>query len=163
MVKDFTESLTGLVRGIYRTVLGRSPENGEEQGWVGALLGGQSVEQLLPAFLGTAEFGQRAAALIASGTPDERYIRALYTVLMQRPATTDEVSAWLAALPELGRDGVAAGLVRSNEFRTLEIQGFYQEVYGQKADAADAALWAASPLHLLAIRDALAAQASPVV
>ncbi|HVS35810.1 MAG TPA: hypothetical protein VMS17_09530, partial [Gemmataceae bacterium] len=70
VVKDFTQSLTEIVRSIYRSVLGRLPADGEEQGWVGALLGGQSLEQLLPAFLGTADFSQRASALVAEGTPD---------------------------------------------------------------------------------------------
>ncbi len=157
VVKEFSDSLTSVVRGLYRTLLGRSPQNGEEQGWVGALLGGQTLEQMLPAFLSTVEFDHRAG-LAASGTPDERYVRALYTVLMLRPGTADEVTAWLAALPELGREGVAAALVRSNEFRAVQVQGFYQEVYGQTADPADAAQWAATPLSLLTIRDALAAR-----
>ncbi len=158
VVKESSESLTSLVRGLYRALLGRPADGGEEQGWVAALLGGQSEEQFLEAFLATAEFGRRADTLVTSGTTDERYLGALHLALLQRPATADELSAWLAALPELGREGVVACLVRSNEFRALSVQGFYLEVYGQAADPADAAQWAASPLHLLAVRDALASR-----
>ncbi len=156
VVRESSESLTALVRGLYWALLGRAAGGGEEQGWVAALLGGQTHEQLLEAFLSTAEFGLRADGLAASGTPDERYLGALHLTLLQRPATAEELTAWLAALPELGRDGVVGCLVRSNEFRALTVQGFYQEVYGQATDPADAAAWAASPLHLLAIREALA-------
>ena len=116
VVKESSESLTSLVRGLYRALLGRPADGGEEQGWVAALLGGQSEEQFLEAFLATAEFGRRADALVTSGTTDERYLGALHLALLQRPATADELSAWLAALPELGREGVVACLVRSNEF-----------------------------------------------
>jgi hypothetical protein len=158
LVKESTESLTALVRGLYRLLLGRAPANGEEQGWVGALLGGQTEEQVLEAFLSTSEFDQRASSLFDSGSPDERYVRALHSVLLGRPATEEEVTAWLAALPELGRDGVAACLVRSNEFRALQVQEFYREQFGQPASPADAAQWAAAPFDLLAIREALAAR-----
>jgi hypothetical protein len=152
LVQQSAEALTRLVREFYVLFLGRSAKPGEEQGWVGALLAGQTQEQVLSAFLSNPEFYQRASTLIQSGTPDEKFIRALYKVLLQRSASDTEVSSWLNALPTLGQQGVVSYLVASNEFRAMQVEGFYRELFHGDGSATEVMQWASAPFDLLTIR-----------
>jgi hypothetical protein len=158
LVKEAREALSELVRGFYRWLLGRTPADGEEQGWVNALLAGQTQEQVLGALLSTAEFYGRAAELQDGGSGDERFVQRLHLVLLQRPATPAELSAWLEALPGLDRSGVASCLLATTEFRALQVGEYYQELFGRLANPAEAAQWAATPFDLLSIRSLLQAR-----
>jgi hypothetical protein len=118
------EARERLVQTWYHTYLGRQAQGGEELGWVNELLT-QTEERVLSQILGSPEFYQRAQTLVSSGTPDQRYLQALYQVLLGRPAFGTEVAAWEALLPSLGRQGVALGFLVSQEFRTYQIEGYY--------------------------------------
>jgi hypothetical protein len=161
LVQRSTEAFTRLVQGFYRLVLGRLPADGEEQGWVDLLLSGKTEEEVLSGFLGTAEFAARADTLAAAGTSDERFVQAAYRLLLLREPTDAELAGWLGALPSLGRTGVASFLLRSVEYRGLQITSFHAEVAGRPATEAEVADWAASPFDLLTIRGLLAMHASP--
>jgi hypothetical protein len=158
LVQRSTEALTGLVRSFYLLYLGRSAEGGEEQGWVRLLLAGQPQEAVLSAFLGTEEFHRRAEAMSAAGTPDEKFVQSLHVLLLQRAATPPEVGAWLSALPTLERQGLASCLLRSQEFRALQVASFFQELLPDSAPPAEVGEWAASPFDLLTIRALLQAR-----
>src|SRR5262249_38128064 len=105
LIRRSTETFTRLVQQFYQTFLGRAAADGEEQGWVGMLLAGKTQEEVLAAFLGTAEFRTRAASLSDQGTPDERFLQGLHGLLLRRPATDAELGSYLAALPAIGREG----------------------------------------------------------
>jgi hypothetical protein len=152
LIQRSTEALTRLVQGFYVYFLGRAAAAEEEAGWVGMLLNGQTEEQVLSAFLSTAEFYTRAGTLVPAGTGDERFIRTLYELLLQRPASDAEVAGWLGALPGLGRGGVASALLASQDYRSRRIEGYYQEFVGRPAGATEVASWAGSPFDLLTIR-----------
>jgi hypothetical protein len=152
LIQRSTEAFTRLVQAFYVHFLGRAAAAGEEAGWVGMLLSGQTEEQVLSAFLSTAEFYTRAGGLVPAGTADERFVRALYDLLLQRPATDGEVGGWLGALPALGRGGVAAALLASAEYRSRRVEGYYRDLLGRPAGAAEVASWADSPFDLLTIR-----------
>jgi hypothetical protein len=152
LVQRSTEAFTCLVQAFYAHLLGRAAAAGEAGGWVSMLLNGQTEEQVLSAFLSTAEFYTRAGALVPAGTGDERFIRALYDLLLQRPASDAEVSGWLGALPGLGRGGVASALLASVEYRSRRVEALYQDLLGRPAAPAEAASWAGSPFDLLTIR-----------
>jgi hypothetical protein len=152
MVQRFTEAFTRLLQQFYRQFLGRPAAAGEEQGWVQMLLQGHTEESVLGALLGTAEFYDAASARYASGTPDERYIRALYEVVLGRPASESEVSGWLGSLTTLGRTGVATFLLRSQEYRSQQIEQMFQSYWGREGSPAEVAAWAASPLDLKTLR-----------
>jgi hypothetical protein len=62
------------------------------------------------------------------------------------------VEGYLAGLPALGREGVAALLLRSHDYRALQIDAYLNELTGQSAASEDVAAWAASPFDLLTIR-----------
>jgi hypothetical protein len=159
LVQRSADAFTRLVQGFYRLFLNRLPAGGEEQGWVQLLLAGKTEEEVLSSFLSTAEFGERAAALGAGGSADERYLQALYGLLLQRPATEAEVSAWLGALPSLGRAGVASFLLRSVEFRSRAVAALSQDLLGRPATEAEVADWANSPFDVGTIRNFFAALA----
>jgi hypothetical protein len=152
VIQESAEAFTQVVRSFYARFLGREPVNAEEQGWVQMLLNGQTEEQVLSAFLMAAEFGRRATGLVGTGTPDERFVQALYLLLLLRAATDDEVSAWLNGLPSLGRRGVAVALLQSAEYRKLQLRSLYREHLEREGDAAEVDAWAASPFDLLTLR-----------
>jgi hypothetical protein len=152
LVQRSTEVFTRLVQAFYVHFLGRAAAAGEESGWVGMLLSGQTEEQVLSAFLSTAEFYTRAGNLVPAGTGDERFVRALYELLLQRPATDAEVGGWLGALPGLGLAGVAFALLTSVEYRSRRVEGYYRDLLRRPAGAAEVASWAGSPFDLLTIR-----------
>jgi hypothetical protein len=152
VIQESAEAFTQMVRSFYARFLAREPVNGEEQGWVQMLLNGQTEEQVLSAFLTAAEFSRRATGLIGTGTPDERFVQALYLLLLLRAATDDEVSAWLNGLPALGRRGVAVALLQSAEYRRLQLQSLYQELLHREGDAAVVDAWTATPFDLLTLR-----------
>src|SRR5262249_26515517 len=102
LVRQSSEAFTRLVRGFYQVLLGRLPEPGEEAGWVGMFLNGHTQEQVLSALLGTADFAERAEALVATGTAEERLLGAMYLLLLRRPASEEETQSWTAALGTLG-------------------------------------------------------------
>ena len=43
--------------------------------------------------------------LIGAGTPDERFVQALYLLLLGRTGEASGVAGWVAGLPSLGRQG----------------------------------------------------------
>jgi hypothetical protein len=116
------------------------------------LLRGQTEEQVLAAFLSTAEFGERANRLSRTGTSDERFLQALYRLLFRRAPTEAERSNWLSALPRLGRGGVASLLLASTEYRTLQIETYYLDLLQRPGAAAEVDAWAQSPFDLLTLR-----------
>jgi hypothetical protein len=158
LIQRSTDAFTRLVRQFYQFFLGRDAKPGEEQGWVAALQGGQTQEQVLASFLSTPEFASRANTLIPTGTPDERYLQALYQVLLQRPATEVELSSWLNALPSLQRRGVALVLLGSTEYRSLQVAAMYSALLGRAAPPEEVAAWASSPFDLLTIQGYLQAR-----
>jgi hypothetical protein len=151
-VQEAATEFVRLVRGFYERFLGRPAVNGEESGWVSMLLGGQTEEQVLSAFLSTEEFGRRAAEMAASVTPDEAFIAGLYALLLLRVAADEELTGWLTALPTLGRRGVALALLRSVEYRRRQVESFYRELLQRDGDAEEIAGWAATPFDLQKVR-----------
>jgi hypothetical protein len=152
LTQRLTEEFTQLVHGFYLHFLGRAATAGEAGGWVGLLLGGQTVEQVLSAFLSTTEFYHRAGALVGSGTADERFVQGLYRLLLGRPAGDAELGGWLGALPTLGRGGVASALLASTEYRSRQIEQHFQGLLQRPATREEVASWANSPFDLKTIR-----------
>jgi hypothetical protein len=149
------EARDRLLKTWYSTYLGRQAQGGEELGWVNQLRAGQTQEQVLSQFLsdpGGQEFYHRAQTLIASGTPDERYVQALYQVLLGRSATSAEISGWDAMLPSLGRQGAAQVFLHSPEFRSDLFEGYYNDLFHRQDDRAALNAWVNSNLDILSVR-----------
>lgn len=157
LTQRLTEVATRLVQSFYLHFLGRAATAGEAGGWAGMLLGGQTEEQVLSAFLSTAEFYRHAAGLRPTGTADERFIHGLYTLLLGRPADDAELGAWLGALPTLGRGGVASAVLGSAEFRGRRVEAHFQDLLQRPPSPAELAGWVNSPFDLGTIRALLEA------
>jgi hypothetical protein len=148
------EARDRLVSTWYSTYLGRQEQGTEGMAWV-ALLGSQSEEQVLSQFLGdtvTHEFYDRAQRLIASGTPDERYIQALYQVLLGRFVSGAELAAWNAGLATMGRQGLALAVLSTQEFRTDQFEGYYNALLHRPDDAPGLQAWVNAGLDILGTR-----------
>jgi hypothetical protein len=153
-IEESPEARTRLVKSWYLTYLGRPAVHGEEQGWVDALLHGATEEQILAEILGSDEFLNRSATLSSPGTVTERYVRSLYTLLLNRTAGPDEVNGWQGVLPSAGRSGVAAAFLRSPEYRSNVVDGYYMGLLHRTATPSFAEMncWVFTNLDLLTIR-----------
>ncbi len=128
MIIEGMDADTVLVDGLYQRLLGRSAKNDPgAQGWVNGLLAGMTEEQVITGIASSSEFYSRAAALVNSGTPDQRFVTALYELVLgrQSPPGAGEVDSWVAGLPNLGRAGVVADFLASAEFRTHAVAALY--------------------------------------
>jgi hypothetical protein len=148
------EARTHLVDGWYQSYLGRSAVNGEEQTWVAALVGGASEEVVLAGILGSDEFSRRAQKMTSSGTPEQSYVHALYSFLLQRPGSAVEVADWIPALTDAHRAAVAEAFLHSTEYRADVIQMYYATLLhrGKAPTATEVNSWAETAANLAAIR-----------
>jgi hypothetical protein len=144
------EARDHLVGGWYLAYLGRPANGTEELGWVNELGTGASEEKVLGEILGDPlnhEFYDRAQARIPSGTADERYVEALYEVLLNRPGEPAGAAGWVAAVPALGRQQVALGFLQAPEFRADQFEGYYNALLHRPDDPA-LTVWIASALDI---------------
>lgn len=138
------EARLHLVQTWYLTYLGRPLGINEPQGWVNMLLAGVSEEVTLSGILGSAEFFARAQTLIAAGTPDERFVRALYLLLLDRTASAAEVAGHVANIASRGRNGVAQDFLFSAELRTNLIEVYYNTLLHRAVDGDGLNSWFSS-------------------
>jgi|GEM_PF-3365952 len=150
-ISQSMEAREHLVQSWYLTYLGRAAQGGEESGYIAALLAGASEANTLSNLLASPEFYARAQQLIPSGSADERYVQALYQVLLNRSGETAGVQVQVGALPSVGRQGVALALLASSEFRTDQIEGFYEALLHRPSDAQGLNGWLGSSLDLPSI------------
>jgi hypothetical protein len=146
------EARDRLVMTWYQTYLGRSANGTEEVGWVNMLGSGQSEEQVLSHLLGSTEFYTRAQTLFSSGTAEERYVRALYQVLLDRTAADTEVAPWLSHMSQVGRQAVALGFLKSQEFRTDQFEGYYNALLRRSDEPTGLNNWVMSNLDMHTVR-----------
>jgi titin len=151
-IEHSPEARGHLVSGWYQTYLGRPAQTGELQFWVNQLLQGQSEEQVQSGILGSAEFFNHAQTLITSGTPEARYVQALYKLLLNRTGSAAELAGWNNVLQAQGRQGVALGFLQSAEDRKDVIQGYYGTLLHRTPSAVELNNWVMSSLDFASIR-----------
>ncbi len=144
-------ALTRLTASWYRTYLGRSPANGEEQALVARLQAGETEESVLASLLSSDEYVRLA------GGSDSGFVQRLFAQLLGRPATPDEVSGYVGALiPQVGRNGAAWLVLTSAEHRRLAVAADYaQTLHRTGLSLSDLDYWATGPLDLLSIHESL--------
>ena len=143
-----------LVKSWYVAFLGRSANGTEELGWVNMLTQGQTEEQVLSQILGTTEFYDRAQTLISTGTSDERYIQALYLLLLDRQGSTAEVATHIPNGSLSSSDLVARALtfLQGTEFRQDQVEGYYNALLNRPSDQIGLDGWVTSSMDLALIR-----------
>jgi hypothetical protein len=152
-IEHSAEARDRLVRSWYATFLVRPTIPGEEQGWVNLLLQGQTEEQVLSQILASTEFYNRAQTLNLAGTADQRYVEALYELVLNRGAVDPNAEAgWVAALPQLGRQGVAMAFLQTQEFRSNQFEGYYNALLHRPDDPTGLNTWAMSNLDMNSVR-----------
>ena len=154
-IQNSFEARDRLVKTWYQLYLGRPAAGTEERNWVGMLQAGASEEQVLSQILGGSgshEFYDRAQHMGFEGTADQNYVRALYQMLLGRTASDAEVTGWANTLPQLGRQGVALGFLKSQEFRTNQFEGYYNALLRRSDDPTGLTNWVMSPSDMGTVR-----------
>ena len=157
VVRGIEESLEGrefLVKGWYRQYLGREASEAEAQAWANDMLDGMTEEQGLQGILGSQEFFEHAQSLFNSGDANQNFIQALYQVLLNRGAGSDEVNGWMQAMSGQDRREVALDFVLSSEFRFDVASSLYDNLLHRGASHAEMNGWAFSGSNLLHMREA---------
>src|SRR5262249_42684807 len=115
--------------------------------------------QVLSTILGSTEFYGRAQTLSGSGTQDERFVKALYQLLLKRSASSAELAGWGNVLPQLSRAGVALDFLNSVEYRPALFSSYYQSLLHRPADPVGLSTWINTTTDPLAVR--LGLESSP--
>lgn len=146
-IERSTEGRTRLVKGWYTTYLGRSAANGEEQGWVRALVSGVTEEQILSGILGSQEYFQRA------GGRNDTLVQTLFQQFLGRAAGQNEVSLFVnMILPALNRVGMVNVVVASQEYRGRMVTSYYTALLHRTPPASEVNGWVQSGLDLARVR-----------
>lgn len=153
-IENSVEARNYLVNSWFQTYLNRAANAGEAQKYVDMLAAGtgKTEEQVLSAFLASGEFFLRAQFLIPSGTQQQRYVQALYNLMLFRNANPTELQGWINRFATLGQAGVALGILGSGEFRTNQFTGYYNALLHQPADPVSLPRWVAMPMGMRQIR-----------
>jgi hypothetical protein len=151
-----TEARDDLVKSWYQKYLGRLPGNSEEMGWVN-MLTNQTQEMVLGQILGGTEFFNRAQTLVNTGTPPQRFVQALYPLLLGRTAGPTEIAGWTNLLPTIGQRGVATAILQSGEYRGIVISGYYNTLLHRSPDLVGLNGWVLSNIDLGMVRGDFAA------
>ncbi len=152
-IEESLEARNDLVQSWYQRYLGRDASGGEDQGFVNLLMQGTPEETVLSYILGSSEFYARAQTLIPTGTPDERFVRALYLLVLNRDADQSEVDGYVIGLPTNGNAQTALGFLRSQEFRANEVFAFYHTLLHRGADDVGAQGFVSGNASLTQIRE----------
>jgi len=128
------EGQDDMVRSWYVTYLGRSAAHAEEVGLVNLLQQGETEEHVLSILLGSAEFYNRAQTLIASGTAQQRFVQALFQVLLYRTGSAADVQAWVNLMATVSTQGIAADFLATAEFRQNQFEGYYDSLLHRPSD-----------------------------
>ena len=154
-IKGSPEGTGHLVGTWYQLYLGRAAVNGEEMFWADKLRQGQTEESVLSQILGEPtnhEFYSRAQTLEASGTADERFVQALYQVLLFRTASTTEVNFQVNALAQESRQGLVSAFLQSREFRTDLFETYYEDLLHRPADQTGLSVFVSSSSDVTQVR-----------
>ena len=151
-IENSQEAFTRLVQGFYVHFLGRQTSGGEEHGWVNALVHGATEEQVIGGIAGSPEFRMRANSMFTTGTADERFVRALYQLLLNRTASASEVQGWTPGTGQVQASATVFGFLNSREFRTDVVSAYYISLLHRPSDPVGLESWVASKFDLGAIR-----------
>ncbi len=131
------EYVSALVQRFYQDTLGREGSQQDVAYWVGRLRAGMSVAKVASFFYSSQEYFDG----VGGGTV-RSWIEDLYTTLLDRPASEDDVDYWEGEVASRGRTRVALDFYQSGESRAERVQRLYQALLGRPASDADATYWA---------------------
>jgi len=118
-----TEASTRLVESLFQRLLNTTA--GDKTVWVNKLVSGVSVDLVIAGIVALPEFLTRARQLYPNASANDAFVRALYSILMNREAEAAEVANYSRRVTSLGREGVAKLIVVLPEFRTGAVRTFF--------------------------------------
>jgi len=134
---DSDEYLRLRITKAYRDVLARAPEKAGLDHWVRTIRAGDAtVDDVTRTFLSTPEFRDRF------GGTDEGYLRAMYSAVLGRAATSSEVAYWVGQIEKRGRDTVTDQIWFSVEAAGNRASVYYKQLLNRPAEPAGRATWA---------------------
>ncbi len=111
-IEDAPGATDRLVKSWYLLYLGRPAVNGEELGWAALLQHGRSEETVLSMILSSPEFLQpQPDAGVRRQARMRTSCRICISSFCTARVSAGEVAYWVNAMPELGMQGVAAGVL----------------------------------------------------
>jgi hypothetical protein len=116
-------------------------------------------EAVLGQILGSPEFYQHALTLGFTGSADTPFVQALYQLLLDRTASSDELTAQVSNLGAMGQQGLALMVLQSQEYRGDVVGSDYVNLLHRAGDPTGVNSWVFSNLDLGSVR--LGFEASP--
>ena len=138
-----TEALNRTVAGYYDGFLGRTASTAEVSGWVSAIQGGLSLENVQASFIGSAEYASKNSL---------NFVTDVYGKFLGRPAAAAEISGWNSVLTGQGRAAVALGLLKSSEGLGNTIRELYAVHLRRGVSVGEVSAWFATGLDSLSIQ-----------
>jgi hypothetical protein len=151
------EGRARLVRSWYDFYLGRPADPGGLQYWVNRLQNGGGEEELLSGVLSSPEFVALTGRMFTVGTADERYVRGLYQVLLNRTAGTPDVNYWVNVKKAYGLAQVALGFLTSRELRGRVLVAGYNNLLERPLDTGGSNYWLNGGFNFTGLRVGLMA------
>ncbi len=130
-----TENRTNYVVAAYTKYLGRTASTGEVGGWVTALQQGSTQEQIIVAFVGSAEYFQK------QGSSNSSWLDHAYLDILGRARDTGSQGFLTQLNSGVSLSVVATALVGSTEYRTNLVTLVYATYLQRQAGAADVQVW----------------------
>jgi len=138
------------VDGLYHRFLGRDSDPAGRAGFVAWLESGATLEDVIQTMVASPEYQSHSNA-------DADFVESLYQNLLHRTGDWNEVSGWLAQLPQVGRSGVAQAFLSSQEFRASEATDDYTQLLHRTPSTGEVNGWAGNGLDILTMDAAFAA------
>jgi hypothetical protein len=124
------EARIDVITGYYSQYLNRGVDLLALQYWLGYLAQGGSQEGIQEALLSSPEFYQ------VQGGTDRSYVQALFHLLLNRSATSQDATSLTAVLDGSSADAVVRDVLFSAEYETDLVASLYASYLGRPADAA---------------------------
>jgi hypothetical protein len=135
LVNSF-EHFADIIAQDYQQFLGRLPSQAEVNGWVGAMQGGATDEQVQAGFVASPEFFQHAG-----GTAQD-WVNAMYQNLLGRTPDAWGQGVWLQALATgASPTSIADGILTSPEREGIVVQSDYKTYLGRTAATSEVSNW----------------------
>lgn len=120
----------------YRTVLGRSTDEPGVLSWLAAIGAGTvRIDEIANHLVASEEFYLR------SGGDDAGLVQAMYTSLLGREGSAEEITYWTSRVPRVGRAGVITAVTGSREAAQRKVQQNYRHFLGRFPDIPGQSLW----------------------